>query len=513
MSGGVECLEMMEEKRVTNALTFRSISAMLFAIFVIQPVIIYFNLLTNETLPLQAWIVILLWAELSRFFGSPLSIQEIFVLTAFGGMVTNYALVFRNSIFYMYLVTSPTVKIHGIDRLIPPWWAPTPDVSKNLIQAGSGQWIFLNSSWLLPILVTIVIPTALDMIAKISIGFFCYQRYVLMERLDFPAASAQANTIRTLAEREPYSIRILAVSATGGLLFNLLTSFIPFIIGPFLSGAITTVGVYRLVDFTPFLAQILPGAGFSISGDLLLYLTGFLMPINICLAMFIGAISINFFGTYAITRLNLWPPEAQASTITSWSVTTLLSQAHLYFLGNVWIGLAIAASILPLITRPKSLISIFGVSRKGIESQFEKSEGKLYFWLGLFLASTVASVLFVEILVGFRFPIWILLFYTVLWSFFASLVTTQAAGVTYAGLGIPYQRELLIYSSGYRDRDIWFAPVQLFVGGSEIAQSFRIADICLTKHRDYIKAYVIVVVLGLLSSFFYTSLFWFIQPM
>jgi hypothetical protein len=102
-------------------------------------------------------------------------------------------------------------------------------------------------------------------------------------------------------------------------------------------------------------------------------------------------------------------------------------------------------------------------------------------------------------------------------------VSAGAAGITYGGFNIPYLREFVIYLSGYRGVDIWFANYltwgtpnvglpMLSVGGAGLAANFKQADIIGCPISEFVKAFVLVTILGWIASFFYSSILWSASP-
>ena len=499
-------------------LSWKTLLAIFFAVFVIQPIIIYYSLITNIALPMQAWIVILLWTELARALGAPLSRQEVFILISFQTMATAYALAFVTPIKNMYYSTSPESQAFGIIRYVPSWWAPP---ASEAVQILSRKWIFLQPSISVPIsimLVSIAFSVAMD----IALGYFSYNVYARVQKLEFPMAKAVVQTIITLAEREKRSFRVLMLSFLLGAFYNSFTTFFPFLLGPYLStGGAADPSMYFVTspiassfDLTTFLANFIPGAGLAFTMNMVPYIMGFILPLWVGIAQFIGAFAFYFIGTHMITRMNLWPVESAYSS--SWPIFTLVQRSQLYFYISVTIGLTLAATFIPLALRPRVLTQAFkGFLSKGTSNtNVDRSPLRLSMLL-FFLASAglTATVHFLAP----AFPIYILILFIMGGSFFTSLLSVGVAGISFSGFNIPYQRELIIYTSGYQGRDVWFAggpyaPMAMSTNSASIAQNLMQADICRVSHNEYFKAYIIVVALGMFSSFLFVSLFWNIAP-
>ncbi|MHA1833393.1 MAG: hypothetical protein ACTSV7_05330, partial [Candidatus Baldrarchaeia archaeon] len=513
----------MREEVSEKALTWKTYLAFLFSTMLIQPIMIYYNLISNIILPLATWIPIILWAELSNFLRSKLSKKELFMILAFQPIALTYAFFFLNFVRNLYYSESePAIKL-GITQYIPSWWVPKGSA---FIDVMNSKFIFFNEVWLIPIGLSLLV-LFLGFITEIVIGYLSYEVFAVVEKLEFPSAKAQVATIETLAERDPNLIRALFVSALFGSIVHLVGKFLPFFIGPFIyGGAMIYAYAMPYFDLTPYLDYLFPGAGFIIPIDPQFYIPGFLLPIKVTFFQFIGAFALYFIGSHFVTEFKLWPQESLWST--GWGYWTLQYRSLLYFFVSLIIGLSFSAMIVPLILNPAPLKRGIRALSKSMTASKGIFSPKLL--LLLYLASSLSLVLVVWALTNFSFPVWILLLVVVGGSFFANYISTASAGVTFLGLNIPYLRELSIYYSGYPKKDIWFAPLPLSIsgtvaqigptttmtttplGGSAIAQGFLQADLLGVKHSEYIKAYVILLGLSLLSSFIFTNFFWYMSP-
>lgn len=504
-------------KKYKSAITWRSMVALLFGIFVLQPATLYHLLLAGSPLPIAPWLLIILWAEISRIIGSPLTKQELFILLSFQGMVNIFAFWYLNPIYNAYMVSSPAGFAFGIAQTVPDWVAPSPKIFSEILLS---EWVFLHPAWTKPLLIATLVAI-FWVITDVSMGYICYSLYVREEKLGFPLATAQAQVIQTLVERER-GASIFYLSVLAGIIYNFSVTLLPFILGPYLSTAWYYIGSAQIfwspllyVDYTPYLASFLPGAGLCFTFNALQYIYGFLLPPSITAAQLAGAFSFYFIGTHLITRFNLWPSESPYST--SWPLDQIAYRSQLYFYVSVLIGLALAATFVPLALNPRTLIRAFKALRRASGKEYAEfgSEEKIPPYsvlLALFFGTCLSNVALIYVLFPRSEILPLLLLFIVGGSFFLSFLASGIAGVTVSGLNIPYQTEFFIYSLGYRGWEVWFIPFVLYNGGAVIAQSFLQADICEAKKTDYVKAYIIVTALGLFSSFMFISLFWRISP-
>ena len=504
---------MSSEGEVRRGLTWRSLLALIFSLALIQPVMIYYYLISGQWFPLQAWIVILLWSQIAHYLGSPLTKQELFILLSFQWMASYYAALYSMGGAYdflknMYMAYSQPSHALGVAQYVPSWWVP-PETEVLRIYRDV-KFLYFDPVWFVPLGITLL-AMIFGFIADISMGYFTYSLYVKIEKLQFPAARAAAETVLTLGERDPVHMRILMLSILFGALYNMFVSFLPYLLGPYLSsGGIaiyaTILPIAGTYDMTPILAHFLPGFGFSFTLNLMYFIPGFLLPLDICLAQFLGAFSYYSIGTYLITRFNLWPAESPYDI--SWPMMMLVQRSQLYFYASFTIGLALAAAFLPIIIRPKTFIRAF--SSLGKAKGGEGEGPPLNLLLLAFIGACCGGMLLVHFLTGF--PIWILALFMIGGSFFASFLGASAAGVTITGFNVPMLRELMIYSSGWADKRIWFAPVSIYAGGPGIAQAFMQADILQASKSEYIKTYIIVFFAGILVTLLFVSYLWSLSP-
>jgi len=507
----------MAEQEIRPGLTWRSVLALIFSLFLVQPVMIYYYLISAQWFPLQAWIVILLWSEIAQFLGSPLSKQELFILLSFQWMASYYAQLFSMGGPYdlvknAYMAYSPEAQALGISQYVPSWWVPPQSELIRLTMERT--FLYLDPVWLIPLGIA-VLALIFNMVADISMGYFTYSLYVKVEKLQFPAARAAAETVLTLAERDPLHMRILMLSILFGALYDLFVSFLPYLLGPYLASggaAIYTVllPIAQTFDMTPVIAHFLPGFGFAFTLNLMTspagYISGFILPIDICLAQFLGAFSYYCIGTHLITRFNLWPAESPYDI--SWPLAILVQRSQLYFYTSLTIGMALAATFLPMLIRPKSFIRAFSSLAKAKGAEGEGPP--LYLLLAAFLGACTGGMLLVYFLTGF--PLWILAIFMIGGSFFASFMGASAAGVTTTGFNVPMLPQLMIYLTGWQDKRIWFAPTNIYAGGPGIAQAFMQADILKARKSEYIKTYILIFFVGVLVTILFVSYLWTLSP-
>jgi len=475
-----------------TVLTWRVIGILLFIIFVIQPAVVYNWLVSGLWgLPIGTWMVILLWCGLTRLIGGELTKKELFTVRIFestGIMSSGYlfAYLLRNQ----YFANSEIAILFGVQKHIPGFFAPLGEAAELSMRLRT----FLLPVWIQPILVNVILPIAAVLAMDLTLGLLSYEMYGVEEKLEFPYASWDAATIEVLISREPIRYRALIISIIAGVVYAMITY------------GFATIGLAPrvLYDLTYIIENSFPGACFAISTDALMYMPGLILPLKVTLLQLIGSISLYMIGNHIITIKNMWPPECTYKP--GLGILWNFNSSTLYFWNSFALGWGLVASILPLIVHYK----LFVRSLKRITTMIRTQGrgGPIRILILVYVLFVIMVVALISILTK-GFPIPILLFFLVGMSFLMTMLQTHSAGIS-IGFTVPYLREAMIFYSGYRNMDIWFIPSNIMVsqGGSNIAQQLRIADILGVSRSEYIKVYVLTILLGLLGSFISVSLFW-----
>ncbi|MEM2904594.1 MAG: hypothetical protein QW587_02505 [Candidatus Bathyarchaeia archaeon] len=507
-------------------MTWRSLTALLFAAAIVQPLVMYLYLVGSEGLIGLSlitwgggfgagysagvfsavggqilWLVVLLWSWFAQLYGRNLTVKETFIIFTFYPITVGSALLFINPIFNLYVANSFIIKSLGLAQYIPSWWAPT---GANGLMAYAERSL-LSPYMLVPIglLLTVLILTYA---ADISLGIFAYQRFAVMEKLDFPAASTQAIGIVTIAERETSKIRVLMLSGLVGFIFGLLSWLLPT-----LMGSPTFRFIPRgLTDFTYLVETQYPGASFGVDLSWIQFALGFVVPLKILTVMMVTSVVAHTAGDHLLVQNGVWPDWAPGYGL-GWNFL----RSNLYFWTSVTIGLALAAAFVPMALHPRMVIRVFtslGGRRRG---EGRPSEGGVgisgILLLLLFFGSTAGGVLLFTSLLP-DFPIYLTVLFVVGWSFFATMVSTNSVGVTWGGFGVPYLKESMIYYSGYQNPQVWFAPLMLSQGGVYHSAHLKMGSICGVTVREYVKALLLSIVVSVAFGFLYASLFWRTAP-
>ncbi|MFB0504293.1 MAG: hypothetical protein ACETWE_10705 [Candidatus Bathyarchaeia archaeon] len=519
---------MCAQRTYEGALTWRTVLALVFASVIVQPGIMYIYLVAGWALPLSTWLVILLWVEISRFMGHPMRKQEIFIIMAFQWTAISGAWLFLNPIKNLYFSYSDIPETVGLTSYVPYWWAPPGAI---------GEFrSFIDFRWAVPLFV-MVATFLLERIAAVSIGYLSYQIFAVEEKLEFPSQSASAQTIVTLAEREPDRMRALTAAASLGMIYAGLSFMLPYLTGG-LGGSPLQFLPRGWSDFTYLIERFIPGGTLGMDATLFTFVSGFIVPLPVLALMLATSLGIYLIGNHFLI-----PPEYGGSGLwPEWRpgmpMLIIINRSQIYVWISVAIGFMLAVAFIPLLLRPRVLIGAFQALRRA-SGVGEKPPVPLWLLLVAFFGSTLASVALFHFLVP-DFPIWIPLVFSVGLSFFTSFISASAAGVTWGGASVPYLRESSIYFSGYRGLDAWFANyitwgtspylslqqigglawvapppmagLPLIVNGGAISGQLKMADIVDCPKRDYILSVFLVALLGFGMSFIYSSIFWSAAP-
>jgi len=490
-----------DSERLKSGFTWRSFLALVYAIIVFEPALIWIYLTTgNMNLVYFAvpWATVILLIELSRLSGNPLTKQE--AATIFlGSQVADLVMISTFWIYKAWYRQSYVAISFNLVDLIPDWFAPSP------LSMVWYRRTFFDPAWSIPIIITLI-SVALSIMCDISIGFLTRQLYVETEKLPFPAQRISAEAILVMIEREPDRTSVFAISTLISMIYGLIVYAAP-MIAQSLNYVFQPVPI-PWFDFNYFLNVLgLRGASFGIATDLTWYAIGLIIPFNVVISMLLGSLAFYFFGNWLLIELNL---TGWANPEIGWSSGINVSLAWQRSILLVWmcplIGMGVAAGLLPLIRQPR----IFFESIKSL-TKVTKGKGTVSLWviMSTFLIGTVGSVVLSHLLVP-DFPIWIFLLLSVGWSFIFPIISARALGTTGLSLDIPNINYLTYYASGYSGVDVWFAPLTLesAIGAPAWCGRFKVLDMCDCTATSYTKCWLLAAPIAALMGWIYTADIW-----
>jgi len=510
----------MEKIEFKKGFTWRAFAAIIFGCLIVEPALIYYLLVSGGGQPYGPWLVLIIWAGILSFMGKDLTVQEAFIINSFGAamvmtgfMGLPYEATGAGLFLYpiqnmIYYTSSPITIAFGITRQVPSWYAPS---FNSLIVKGTVR-TFFDPSLIIPQTIMIV-DSVLGIMMGISLAFLNFQLFVREEKLEFPIYSAFVGGFVALSsEGKGMPRQVLMISTFIGFLYGaaawvipIFFPWLPMIFGGFYPGMTT--------DLTYFLEQGgLRGASLGIFNDVYAIALGFVTPFFVVALMWIGAFATYFLGNMLLVKFDLWTdPTEIGSWISRSSAAYCAYWSNLRFWMMAIIGISLALAIIPQIRHPGPLIRSFKSLAKTASGSEEQGMFSIKIILTLFLIASIASTILTHLLVP-DFPIWIVVALVVGWSFIATFVASNIAGVTGGLQSIPWVREGVIVGSGYPNWDIWFAPIQMNTLGASLCAQMKQAVMTRTLISDYIKAFLFTITLTFVFSFVYMSLFWNIAP-
>jgi len=493
-----------EEKKYKRGLTWRSLLALMYIVFVFQPGLAYLQLMTGSAPAASAiqWATILLFYEISSLSGSPLTLPEAIIIFLGSTQTIKYwwflsptmtNLGHPGWIYQAYLKHSPIAKALDIADKIPYFYAPV----------SIEPWIkrtFFHPDWR-PIVLCTLIYFIAALCGDIAVNIFAYQLYVVIEKLPFPLAMPVVSGTRALLGREWRRMGFLSVSA----LISAVYAFMLYVF-PLISRVLWRVSVSFIpvpwIDYNLMIQRIFPGSSFGIATDLVAFATGFIIPFQASLGMLIGSFALYFIGNYILVTRGITGFAQEYSY--GMSIQSTWQRSYLYAWAMPAVGMGLAIGIAPLLLHPNLIINAFKTLRRFSTSAIGISP--LWF-ICPFIASTIA-ITTLDYVLAPDFPLPLYVFLNTLWPFVSVLILARAEGVG-VGLGVPYVRELTIKASGYHGMDAWFVPIYQ---ASSWATSFKICEMTRTSPKDYIVSMVIIFPLALLFGVLTIQSFWSLAP-
>jgi hypothetical protein len=506
-----------------SAITWRTLSALLFAAAAVQPIVIYLSLVGSEALIGLSlitygggfgmgysmyvftsvggqilWLVVLLWSWLAQIAGSPLSRKEVFMIYTFYPLIVGAALLFINPIFNLYVANSEIIEGLGLADFIPWWWAP-----RGLLgQASFASRSLFSQGMLTPTMLSLLL-FFLQALCGIALGVFSYQRFAVVEKLDFPAATTSASGLLAIADRNPDTLRPMVVGIGLGLIFGFFSFALPTIMmAPSLSFI-----PRGLIDFTYLVETSYPGAAFGIDVTWTNIAVGFVIPFKILLIQALASILARTIGNFLLVQYGIWPDWAPNYGL-GWN----FARSSLYFWTSVTIGLSLAAVFVPIILHPKRFANVFRLLMRSSSRNVREEVSPKILLLAFVGSTSIAVILFNQLVPDF--PAYILPIFVMGWSFFGTVVAANASGVTFQGFWVPYLKESLIYYSGYKNPSGWFAKDYLMLSqeGASHCANLKMANLCGVSTKEYIVGFAISIIISILFGLLYASLFWTTAP-
>jgi len=483
-------------------LTWRSLLALIYIAVCFQPGFAYLQLITLSPIGMSVvqWATILLFLELSRLTGKPLTKQEIIVIFLGTVGASRFLWFLQPSLsesnkpgwlYQIYFAHSPAVQMFGLSDKIPWFYSPVSE----------DPWIFrtfFHPSWI-PILLNTIAFGVAAYISDVCLGLVMYRLYVVEEKLPFPRVRPVVAACDALIEREWTRMGVLSIVSILSALYGFAAYVFPLLTKTFMGRAYTLIPI-PWYDFTPTLQLFVPGISFGIATSLSTLGYGFIIPFKAALGTLIASIAIYIIGNPFIIQNKI--SDFYKDYSVGMNLQNVWQRSFLHMWAMPLIGFGLAIGVTPLLLNIKVIRRIFsGLGGKGAARE-------LYWVLLAYLAVTIGLSLW-DYYLAPDTPIIIFIFLNTIWLFISALIRVRGMGY---GLefGIPYMRELTMKISGYTGINGWFVPT--LYGGVGWAQNFKICDMTQTRKIDYIIGVYIALPIGLLVAFYYMQSFWTLAP-
>lgn len=493
------------EPQFEEGFTLKTLLGAIFIALFMLPGGMYLGLVAGQGIGDAAeWVTIVLFAEVARRSYSPLRKQEIYILFYIAASLTAVVSVerglaggpFSQLIWNAYFSNSPAAA--PIQGQIPDWATPaitSPAVVRREL------W---HPDWFKPIAL-LVVSELCGRLSWMGMGYALFRLTSDVEKLPFPYAPVAASGATALSEAGTESWRwgIFSTGTVVGLLFGVLYIGIPVLSGTLLGESITLFPI-PFADFTTSVENFAPAAIVGISFSLGNLLVGFVLPFEIVAGAAVASVIGMILANPILHKMGMLPSYRRGSD----ALTTKLSVDMDFWL-SVGIGINFAIALIGIYL----IAGAVRTARKHrAESRFSLAppagRGDVPVWTALaaWAVSTIVQIVLCKVLVP-NFPIWILVFFGLVWSPFNSYISARMIGLTGRGVSFPYLKEGSIVASGYQQVDIWYAPVPL-VDHGWVAQRFREVELTGTKMSSILKAEAVMFPLFMVSSFVFWGFFW-----
>ncbi len=510
-------IEAMQHEPYENGFTWRSIIGALFIAFVMLPGIIVMGLMIGQDIGNAAdYVVIILFVELARRSFQVLRKQELYILrytvgqlSTFSGGVALSGGMFATLVYNRYLRNSEAFHNFGISRDVPGWFAPFGDV------AYSPFW---HQVWW-PVIGVIIAGMILGKLTSLSLGFLAYKLTADVEKLPFPLAPIGAEGAIALAESSQekntrgYRQYCFSVGVVLGAVFGIFYMAVPALTRAFTGTTLTLLPI-PFLDLTVPASAYIPGGMLTISFNLALIFTGFVLPWRIVVGM---------VGTSLLFQLVVNPLLQVNGLLPSWQYGKGAIETQIAATIDVYLSVGIGTSFAVF------FVGLFGIARAlskyrrnravkasefDIRKLWERDKGRgdppTWVAFAVWFSAACGFVFLSNHLVNSgippeeRFHIGWLIGFAFLWTPINTYINARMSGIAGQHAGVPFIFESAIFASGYRHVNIWFAPLPLGNFGG-MADFLRETQLTRTRFTSILKVEMLTFPLMLVASFIFWS--------
>ena len=481
---------------VKGGLTARCFLILTFLAFITSSINIWANISIGTTL-LSSYALIVIAAQLSRFFGSPFTVQELStLLVGMGAIQFNYGI---SRIFNAYFAQSPILSTFGIEKL-PYWSAILPEsgfyISRSFWHPVVRKIFLKLDDLLLP---------SLQMIAGLSLGILNKIIYVDEEKLPYPGVQVQAELCSTLAEGERLRMFIFNISFFTAFLYGVFIYILPSILPTF--RAVQSLWF----DLSYWLQLFLPGACLGVSVHLPLLLPGLYLPPIVIFSQLIGSIAVWIFGNWYIVTNGI--TEFSKIYSLGMPISHIYRWAYMYVWMMPMIGLAIFIGLSSL--RPSIVARAFSTLRRSRASSIEARVFSIWLVIIPFACIVLSNLLSIWYWAPDypMFP-WLPAAFTIVISLAQSLLIGLANG-TGVNVRIPENLDkLMLVATGYQGINGWLvSPVVISPSfGGYVDSNFKLSQLTRSSFTDYLKVFFLIGPVSVIFSILITQVLWGMAP-
>ena len=518
--------------RFDEGFTLRTIIGVLFISLIMTPGEMFLGLFTGGGIGAAAqWVTVILFLEVSKRSFTTLKRQEIYLLVYVAtALVAREEGAFLDLLWRQYFVRSAEAEQFGIARILPWWWAPSPD------SEAIAERTFLHRDWLAPILL-LVVGTIMGRIAWFTSGYMLFRLTSDREQLPFPTAPMSALSAMALAEdagseQETWKWPVFSIGAVIGSVFGVIYVAVP-VVTDLWGGKIEILPI-PFWDLTPYFGNVFKATPLGIALHLGPIFSGMLMPFWSVVGSFSGVMLHTFASPflYDLGYLPRWEIGMDtirtqiATGIDFWrafSIGITLAVTFVSFYQLFTIGREKKAELNKKLSlsqgdHPTTCKHVDCLQSAEIRGYCLKHLGRGDFNLWVCAALFCIAAIYPIVLAKALFPTLVstgLLVIFVLIAFvyapILSFVSARLDGLVGKEIAIPYIDEAIRFMTGFRGVEIWFVPFPARNFGGH-AEGFRVVELTGMKFTSLLKAelFMLPIVFGV--SLMYWTFLWRLAP-
>ena len=518
--------------RFEEGFTVRTVIGVLFISLIMTPGEMYLGLVTGGGIGSAAqWVTVILFLEVAKRSFSSLRRQEIYLLVyVAGALIVREEGAFLDLLWRQYFVRSPEAEQFGIARLLPWWWAPSPD------SPALAERTFIHRDWAVPILL-LILGTIIGRVSWFTSGYLLFRLTSDREQLPFPTAPMSALSAMALAEEsgdesETWKWPVFSIGAVIGAVFGVIYVGIP-TVTEIMATRVELIPI-PFADFTPYFGNILKATPLGITLHLGPIFGGLLMPFWSVIGSFSG-VMVHTLVSPILHAYGLMPRwELGMDTINTMIATGI----------DFWRAFSIGITVAVTIVSFYQLFSTGRQKRAELRAQLDlgksqypttcmqegcnhpsevrgycvkhlgRGDFNLWVCIALFCVAAIYPIILAKTLFPTLVGAGLLVTFVLIGFVYApimSFVSARLDGLIGREVSIPYINEAIIFLTGYRGVDIWFVPFPARNYGGH-AEGFRVVELTGMRFTSLLKAELFMLLIVLAVSLMYWTFLWRLAP-